>query len=281
MWESNRGVIISFYPLQEITPVSFIRTGTARNGCDSFHWHEYAELILIRKGTGRYLIEDRVFEVTGGDVILVNPAEKHRVVPASGESLVATVIGYNPELGEFGGRSFVNKPFLQEEDRRRMEQLIDDISLEYEQRKPYCGTMIKAKLMTLTAMLLRQGEREADGGEAYGLRVVKKQTERMERILDYIHDNFDKDIHLEAMAQRFFMNASYFSEYFKKNAGINFSDYLARVRIEKAIHMLYASEVSSTETAFACGFNNMTSFYNAFRKITGKSPGDYRKSLEG
>jgi two-component system response regulator YesN len=73
------------------------------------------------------------------------------------------------------------------------------------------------------------------------------------------------------------MNPSYFSEYFKKNLGINFSDYIAKLRINEAIRMLQENKLSITEIAYNCGFNNSSSFYNTFKKITGTNPGKYIK----
>jgi methylphosphotriester-DNA--protein-cysteine methyltransferase len=72
--------------------------------------------------------------------------------------------------------------------------------------------------------------------------------------------------------------SSYFSDYFKKNIGINFIDYLARVRINRAAILLNETGISSTEIAFSCGSNNVTSFYNTFKKIKGMSPGDFKKN---
>lgn len=59
---------------------------------------------------------------------------------------------------------------------------------------------------------------------------------------------------------------------------MNFTDYLAKVRISKAMRLLNETGTSSTEIAFACGFNNVTSFYNTFKRIKGMSPGEYKKN---
>ena len=74
------------------------------------------------------------------------------------------------------------------------------------------------------------------------------------------------------------MNASYFSEYFKKNIGVNFTEYLARIRIGEAVRLLSENRLNSIEIAFGCGFNNASSFYNAFKKITGTNPGKLKKT---
>ena len=106
----------------------------------------------------------------------------------------------------------------------------------------------------------------------------RNQIERLEKILNYINENYDKEINLGLAAQKFYMNTSYFSDYFKKNKGINFTVYLAKVRINKAVRLLTETDISTTEIAFSCGFNNITSFYNTFKNIIGMSPGDYKKN---
>jgi len=58
----------------------------------------------------------------------------------------------------------------------------------------------------------------------------------------------------------------------------NTSDYLNRIRITKAIHLLKNTSWKSAAIAEAVGFSNITYFFTIFKKITGKRPGDYRDS---
>ncbi len=81
------------------------------------------------------------------------------------------------------------------------------------------------------------------------------------------------------MARAVNMSAFYFCKMFKKVAGINFTDYLSRVRIERAQNLLLNPNLRVSEIAFEVGFQSLTHFNRVFKKITGQSPTDYRGQL--
>ena len=179
------------------------------------------------------------------------------------------------KLFHYKGTNFNNKPELNEEIKRNITSLISEIKEEFVWKKPYFELMIKSKLLTIITHLIRECDlKSVDDSE---LIVKRKNIERLEAILQYINENFDKEVTLDSIAQKFFMNNSYFSDYFKKNMGINFSEYLTRVRVNEAIRLFSEKNIGSTEVAFICGFNNTASFYNAFKRIAGKNPGDFKK----
>lgn len=273
-------------------PLEIVHIGECANNMTMFHWHEYMEISFIQKGKGVYEIEDKVFEVNRGDIILINNIEKHRVTFSPEEPLFETVIHFDPALIWSSGRStldsnylrlfkyelasFNNRPELDEHAKDTMSSIISDIIDEYKCRREYYELMIKSKLLTLITLLLRECRvRSVDRYDALSKR---NQIGRLSRIISFIDDNFDKDINMESTANKFFMNTSYFSNYFKKNVGVNFLEYLTRVRVEKALKLMDDTDINSTDAAFACGFNNVTSFYNAFRRITGMNPGSYKRN---
>lgn len=72
------------------------------------------------------------------------------------------------------------------------------------------------------------------------------------------------------------MESSYFSRLFKQETGKNLMMYIAEKRIEKAIEYMKDENVNLTEIAFLIGYDDYTYFNKVFKKITGKSPRDYR-----
>jgi len=66
---------------------------------------------------------------------------------------------------------------------------------------------------------------------------------------------------------------------FKKATGVNFIDYLSRVRIEKSKALLLNPNSRISEAAFACGFQSMTNFNREFKRIVGRSPTQFREAL--
>jgi len=71
------------------------------------------------------------------------------------------------------------------------------------------------------------------------------------------------------------------STMFKKVTGINFTDYLSRVRIEKSKNLLLNPNLRVSEIAFEVGFQSLTHFNRVFKKILGQSPTEYRAQLLG
>lgn len=77
------------------------------------------------------------------------------------------------------------------------------------------------------------------------------------------------------------VNASkfHFCKTFKKTTGISFTDYLSRVRTERARNLLINPNLRVSEVAFEVGFQSLTHFNRVFKRILGRSPTDYREQL--
>jgi YesN/AraC family two-component response regulator len=92
----------------------------------------------------------------------------------------------------------------------------------------------------------------------------------------FIHEHSDEELSLPKVAKFSNINANYLSEKFKQVTGINFVDYVARVRVEKARLFLENSNRRISEIAFAVGFQSLSQFNRVFKKLCGKSPTAYR-----
>jgi AraC-like DNA-binding protein len=84
---------------------------------------------------------------------------------------------------------------------------------------------------------------------------------------------------LAAVARVVNMSATYFSEKFKEMTGINFVDYVARTRVEKARNLLLNPNRRVSEVAFEVGFQSLSQFNRAFKKVVGEAPRVYRAKL--
>jgi AraC-like DNA-binding protein/ligand-binding sensor protein len=96
---------------------------------------------------------------------------------------------------------------------------------------------------------------------------------------NYIHEHQMEKLSLEQVARAANMSSYYFCKMFKKVVGINFTDYVARVRIEKSKNLLLNPNLRVSEIAFEVGFQSLTHFNRIFKKILGQSPTEYRAHL--
>lgn len=99
----------------------------------------------------------------------------------------------------------------------------------------------------------------------------------LEKILDYVEENCHRDtLTLHGAAKELGFSAGYLGDYFKRVTGINFTDHLTRVRLQRACRMLADSNSKTYEIAFSCGFSNAHYFSVVFKKYTGATPTQYR-----
>jgi AraC-like DNA-binding protein len=101
----------------------------------------------------------------------------------------------------------------------------------------------------------------------------------IKRAREYIHEHQAEELSLTQVARAVNMSTFYFCKMFKKVAGINFTDYVARVRIEKSKNLLLNPNLRVSEIAFEVGFQSLTHFNRVFKKLLGQSPTDYRAQL--
>jgi len=113
--------------------------------------------------------------------------------------------------------------------------------------------------------------------------VQHKNTEPpvITRAKEYILEHQAEDLSLGQVAKAVNTSTFYFCKMFKKVTGINFTDYLSRVRIEKSKNLLLNPNLRISEIAFEVGFQSLTHFNRVFKKILGQSPTQYRAQLLG
>ncbi|MDB6067978.1 MAG: AraC family transcriptional regulator [Pedosphaera sp.] len=99
------------------------------------------------------------------------------------------------------------------------------------------------------------------------------------RAKQFINEHQADDLSLGAVAEAVNTSTFYFCKMFKKATGLHFTDYLSRVRIEKAKNLLLNPNARVSEIAFEVGFQSLTHFNRVFKKVTGQSPSAYREQL--
>ena len=95
----------------------------------------------------------------------------------------------------------------------------------------------------------------------------------------FIEQHSAEELSLSKVAKAVHISANYLSEKFKKVTGVNFVDYVARARTEKARALLEDVDLRISEIGFAVGFQSLSQFNRVFKKLLRKSPTEFRASL--
>ena len=106
---------------------------------------------------------------------------------------------------------------------------------------------------------------------------ILSKDDRMDKILEYIQQNYQENLKLEDLVTEFNFNYHYLSAYFNQQMKEGFSEYLNRIRIEKACQMLENEDIAIAEVSSRVGYSEQSYFCRVFKKITGKTPSVWRR----
>ena len=107
---------------------------------------------------------------------------------------------------------------------------------------------------------------------------VSSDSRRVQKVKNYIDQNYRYEIRLPQVADIAGMSPSAFSRFFKLHTGRNLSEYIIDLRLGYASRMLVDSTHSIAEISFSCGFNNLSNFNRIFKKRKGCSPSEFREN---
>ena len=105
-----------------------------------------------------------------------------------------------------------------------------------------------------------------------------KNKEKINRALQFIHENYHKDLNMAVVSNSVSMNYSLFSLSFKQYTGLNFVNYIKKIRMEEAKRMLEETDTKVVQISQMVGYDNEKHFMKTFKSIYGISPGEYRKN---
>lgn len=136
----------------------------------------------------------------------------------------------------------------------------DELQKRFEAAKDFPA--LRALVLECTVKLQRSGHR-------YSAAISKA--------VRYIGENFGDDLTLGQVADHVFLNREYLSRQFKKEVGVNFSEYLMEYRLREAMRMLRGSDLRIGEVADRVGLSNVSYFTSAFKKQYHMTPSEVRK----
>lgn len=103
-------------------------------------------------------------------------------------------------------------------------------------------------------------------------------SRRVEKVMEYLNNNFDKPVLLADAAKLANMTEVSFSRFFKTHTGISFIDSLLEIRLGHASRLLIDTNQPVSEVAYNCGFNNISNFNRLFKKKKGCTPKEFKEN---
>lgn len=248
-----------------------------------FHHHDRWELFYLVSGNCSLYIENDMYLVESGCVVLIPESVEHMTIYHHGSDHDRRLVYFDtPELDWLSRQtgkdmvSVLSERFIVKIPARRtayVTDLISKIAYEHGGVDEYSLTFDRAYFHELILFLLRC--------QMYEQNVVQKMdiaNETIQKVTEYIITNYNEDITLCGTAKLFNMSESSLSKKFKTFTGYRFKEYLIDVRTHAAAEMLLNTKLSMTEIADKCGFSDSNTFGDTFKRVYSCSPSSYRKN---
>lgn len=249
------------------------------------HRHDCLEINMVLNGRGHYYIGDCEYELSPGDIFVINNMEHHLAVKDKELSMIVFIFDQsfvweaseeNDYLKLFYSRkhSFSNKIKTDNEVYVKIKNTIEEINRENMERQEGWQSIIKSWLKVLLGQLYRYYNLDSalvtDGSEY-------NNYKRIETVVEYINNNYSEGLKLEELAELAMMNKSYFSTYFSSVMGVSVFEYVEKVRMKNAKRLLRITDMTVLDIALQCGYKSNAYFDRVFKKVTGLTPFKYRK----
>lgn len=253
----------------------------------SMHWHEHIQIYEVTNGVGFLHCNAKRYDISQGDIVIINPNELHRLENV--RSLAFRLITVN--------LSFISSSKYDSCQLKYFEPIINnqiiflnyvnkDTSLlsclhaifeEYTNKSKGFELAVKAQIYNFIVMLLRKDVYICIN-EKESIRRTSQMV-KYQKIFEYIEEHISENLDISTISKMFYISDSHFCRLFKQITGKTFTEYINTLRIEIASRLLLESELSITEIAYNCGFNDANYFCRLIKKYKKMAPTQLRTNL--
>ncbi|PVY43739.1 AraC family transcriptional regulator [Pontibacter virosus] len=257
-----------------------------------WHYHPELELIHIKQGEGLQFVGDSIQRFSSGDLLLIGSNLSHYWrfddVYFGDAPTVRADVRVTHFCENFWGETFINLPEnklikatlekaklgmqITGQTRQTVGHLLDE-SLRAE------GARRIILLLEILDLISRSDQTQVLSSIGFKMKHEKAEEERIGRIYEYSLANFRSKIELQEIAAVAYLSHNSFCRYFKSKTRKTYSQFLIEIRVGQACKLIMENSLDMKQVCYESGFNNLTSFYKCFKKITGKSPLLYQKEF--
>ena len=246
------------------------------------HWHSELEIIRILDGELSVKINNRSYTAKKGDIIFINSEALHGAIP---NSCIYECIVFHVDFlyaGDYSCRFFVenllNHEYIINEFNPNSSSAFNEAANNIfnamnNKSSGYKFSVIGA-LYNLFGVIIDNHLYSTASGSLIS---NDKNVPKLKNVLSYMRNNYDKQISLNDMAIAAGMSPKYFCYFFRDMTGKTPVEYLNGYRIEKASKKLLNTDLSITDIAYLCGFNDLSYFIKTFKSIKNITPTKFRK----
>ncbi|MBQ2754456.1 MAG: helix-turn-helix transcriptional regulator [Clostridia bacterium] len=229
------------------------------------HFHNLFEIYLIETGECRYFIDNKIYNIKRGDIVLIPQGVIHNTGYKNGNysrMLINCSQKYIPasfNLYPKNGYIYRNPEVWDE-----IYSCFEKIMWEYKKKDNYSNDILENYTNILFLLILRNKNRYKN---------CDAKSSFIEEAVKYIQENCHNEITLKSLAVKYSVSPEHFSREFKKTTSFTFNEYLNLLRLKKAQGLLKTSEKAEiSKVAQQCGFNDSNYFSIKFKKMFGISP---------
>lgn len=243
------------------------------------HSHNFLELVFVIDGRGTVDIGNVEYEICRGDILVYNAGLTHFEKSSVDDPLEVRFVAYDKlEITDLPPNWLLPPAYgflfrsgdMYDVFRGYFETLIR----EFEGRERFYVEIAQNVSRTLLMYLFRLINQTEN---AAGL---LSSSRTMETALRYIDENYMREISLEELAQVCRTNKYYLSHMFSRNQGVSVGRYILCRRIDEAKKLLEQDDMLVSDVAGAVGFDDANYFSRVFKKETGQTPREFRRSQQ-
>lgn len=253
-----------------------------------YHFHPEYELTYIIKGKGTRFVGNNISHFDPSDLVLLGknlPHHWHSDPEGEQSAVRAIVLKFAAELN--GIRLFdlpENQPIRQLLDAaakglKIVGKTFTGVAALMESLLVANGPERIVLLLRILNEIAHSNDLEVIANSDYPHHITAHDMDRMNKVYEYILNNYLGDVSVAEAAAIANMNESAFSKYFKKRYAKTFIQVVSEIRISHACRQLNKPDITVSEVCYQSGFNNLSNFTRIFRKIMNMSPKEYQKKM--